>query len=325
MHVPRIPPRGARHRLVRFLARVGLAVLFAGAVTSRLAAQDRSLLPDLIRAQQHRSWISPGRVLKWWHHGFNLQPSNVDSLLFEADIAPNFTAWGQELGNVPILGAVKAVVVTPRVNLRMRTAFSEPVRSPSYNPYVTVYTSLPFRRDSTDFMVWRLAHHSNGQEGEALLPDGTPNLVDGSFSTNYVLLGPSLSRIRPGNYVFVRPTVEWHFGQDSLAKEYYGQWRLNLRVMRLTNRSHALMGLYEKAHFVLQGDVGWWVDRDWLPFEKRLDVTLSASLLSPFGGTMGPIVQFYAGRDYYNLRYRSEQIWILRFGFTTSGGEYTIR
>lgn len=300
-----------------------LAVLLHGPAP-RLAAQERSLVQDLIRAQQDRSWISPGRVLKWWTQDFNLQATNVDSLLFEADIAPNFTAWGQEVGHLPVLGAVKAVVVTPRVRLRMRTAYSEPVRSPSYNPFITFYTSLPFRSDSTDFMLWRIAHHSNGQEGDAVAADGTLNLVDGSFSTNYVELGPSLSRIRPGNYVFVRPTVAWHFGQDSLARQYYGQWRVNLRVMRLTNRAQALRGLYDNAHFVLQGDLGWQVDRYWLPIERRLDLSLSAAMLSPFGGTMGPFLQLFVGRDYYNLRYRSEQVWVLRFGFTTSGGEYTI-
>lgn len=303
-------------------AALWFALLAATFLATPGAAQPAPPIQDLVRAQQERSWISPGRVFKWWWHEGNLAPSNVDSLLFEANIAPTFTIWGPE--NVRLLSAVKAVVITPRVALRMRTALSEPVRSPSYNPFLTLFTSMPFRDDPTDMLLLRLAHHSNGQEGEAVLPGGELNLVDGSFSTNYVELGGSISRIRSGNYFFVRPSVEWHFGQDDMAQDFYGQWRINLSLHRLTNKSDALLGLYQDAHFVLQADLGYHPDRGWLPFEQRIDFSLSGALLSPFGGTMGPFAEFFVGRDYYNLRYRTEHVKILRFGFTTSGGEYRI-
>jgi hypothetical protein len=307
----------------RIASLIASVVLLHAALPARGSGQARPLVEDLLRAQQERSWISPGRILKWTNHGFNLAPSNVDSLLFEAHIAPSFTAWGQELRDIPWLRWFRAFTVTPRIRVRMRTAGSEPVRSPSYNPFLSLYTSLP-AGDSTDLLLLRFAHHSNGQEGDVFRPDGTLNLVDGSFSTNYVEVGPLFTVITPGRFTFVRPTVERHFGQDSLAQESYGQWRLNLRALTVARHGSILKGLYQNAHVILQSDVGWFIDRKWLPFEKRLDLSVTGAILSPFGGTMGPFVEAYIGRDYYNLRYRSEQIWIVRFGFTTAGGEYSI-
>jgi hypothetical protein len=113
--------------------------------------------------------------------------STESDLLFEAAVFPHLVLWQNfddlvdaRVRRQPADGRQYwALSVTPGVHLRMLTAFSEPVRTPSYLPRIDVQRlwSTNYREAidaldrrsgaSVDIWAWHAAvrHHSNGQDG----------------------------------------------------------------------------------------------------------------------------------------------------------------
>ena len=81
-------------------------------------------------------------------------------------------------------------VVTPQVIIRMYQEESFPVRTPSYIPQITAYYLLSPKTEVNRLSLFgKLAHHSNGQDGDFFLENGDINLLSGNFATNYYELG----------------------------------------------------------------------------------------------------------------------------------------
>lgn len=272
-------------------------------------------IAPVIEAQLPRSLISPDAI----GLPFPLAVNTLDDLLFEADIQPHFNVIGSKFP--PVLREfIHGMVITPRVTLRMSTDDSKPVRSPSYIPHVTVYSPLPLYGDDRDFLVWTLAHYSNGQEGETYV-DGVPNWVDGSFSDFYAEIGPSLSTFWERTALYVIPSVKRHFAQDRFVAADYGQWRVRtrLRVNRDTNFdlvSLDRVGGRMAGLWQYELDVAWNVDRNG-DVSPLIDLSGSLSWFPAATDMVGVFVGAYTGSDYYNARYNSGRLSYLRFGLTT--------
>lgn len=155
-------------------------------------------------------------------------------LVFEAQIAPDLQIVGnlsQQMSKV--LAAEKPTVrgyslfATPMFRLRMFREESNPVRTPSYMPKVSLQfawlknvsnetTDVSARNDGPIRMILLhtvpFGHHSNGQNGCLLIgqvrPECEPkeqsapfskpfNTENGSFSTNYLRAGLSYHRLYP--------------------------------------------------------------------------------------------------------------------------------
>lgn len=274
---------------------------------------------DVISAQLERSYVSLGTL-----GPVHLSGGNLDSVLFEANIAPHFTLVDPR---VPLthLRPVKAVDFSPRVVLRLHTSESTPLRTPTFNPSGRFFIESPVGR-AHDFITVSLGHHSNGQAAPATV-NGAPNYVDGNFTNNYLGLGYSWACVGTGEpaYWFVLPTfIEWQFKQDTSTAAHYGHWRTRLSVMRVGETPLPKKLGLRTFHAVLQLDVGAAWDGEGRRGFNALDVSASYAWLPKRAGDIGVFAGAYWGRDYYNIHYRSSNLTVVRFGLVANGAGYTL-
>ncbi|MBP6732118.1 MAG: hypothetical protein KA149_08665 [Chitinophagales bacterium] len=132
-----------------------------------------------------------------------------------------------------------AIAIEPRVGVRIMTGTSSPVRTPSFNPGMTMYYRLWNDTTHLFYLSASLFHHSNGQDGPTLDPkDSTEprkmNTYNGSFATNYWAAGlnysQTITRRKLSYNMNGRVEVEHHiFGIDEGLKGRFGNVRLNLK------------------------------------------------------------------------------------------------
>jgi hypothetical protein len=107
----------------------------------------------------------------------------IEPLWFEARLVPAFYIRSNKKSRW--LG-----VVNPQIIIRMYQEHSFPVRTPSYMPQLTLYYLLNRPEAGSSLTLFgRLAHHSNGQQGDFYLDNGDINFTNGNFSTNYAEAG----------------------------------------------------------------------------------------------------------------------------------------
>ncbi|RAK69728.1 hypothetical protein [Hymenobacter edaphi] len=175
--------------------------------------------------------------------------------ILSADIIPQFAIGGKRL---PF-----ALHFTPRFKARifrddeLAGDSSLPVRTPSYMPGATLY----FKNNALNagqplfykFASVSVFHHSNGQDGNSLNPDGRFNQYNGSFSTNFAEVAVYLSHkynyvpepaftcdnnLRGHTDFFARLGFEKHFATDVNLIGRYGQNRLNAQVGWIRNGAY---------------------------------------------------------------------------------------
>jgi hypothetical protein len=238
---------------------------------------------DVVRANLETSYLAYPIGL----HG-------LPPLIFECSLAPHFfvhtDAW-------PF-----AVVLTPKVVLRMFNEESAPVRSPSFMPRISVFVwfQQEVRDAPTFYGSVTLSHHSNGQAGPFFAEDGTINHRDGSFSTNYFDFAIYATGIAGRFLGWSSVSLQWHpgFNEDPELKGRYGLVRLNLATTLVADlplhgqvnlRVTAILDQFQK---VSQSPV-------WREFE-RFPLSLAYSITVP-GIDLGVYLGYYIGHDYYNI------------------------
>ena len=125
---------------------------------------------------------------------------------------------------------------------------SLPVRTPSFMPGVTVYAPLGKVYDgkpNINYVGLAFFHHSNGQDGDAFKNDGSFNLYNGSFATNYVepsfhfrrrtytgVVDSLKFQLAERNYkdVYGSAGIEVHIGTAGPLRSSYGNQRLNFQL-----------------------------------------------------------------------------------------------
>lgn len=245
---------------------------------------------------------------------FPLDIGNIGPLWFEANIIPNFLIRKNK--SARLMG-----VLTPQIIIRMYQKESMPVQTPSYIPQVSVYytiSEIPKHQSLTAF--GRLAHHSNGQDGDFYLSNGDINLLTGNFATNYFELGLIKtnfnSRLR--EHQFFKTSIEIHpksWMADELVGQYSGfRWHNAFTFFKVGSGT-----LSKKASISLKGQATWMFGEidNWENFSsERLNFKLTFFYHPEFLKEIGLFVQFYHGMDYYNI-YFSHQLNVLRFGIMT--------
>lgn len=242
---------------------------------------------------------------------------NIEPLVFEANFIPNF--YIRKSKNSRLMG-----VLTPQIILRMYNERSYPVRTPSYIPQITVYYMATGPGSSQNLSLYgRLAHHSNGQDGDFFLDMGEVNVVSGDFSRNYFETGIIKTNIntRFNAYQFFKTSIEIHppgWGSDELQGIYSRyRWHNSISIFKLPNKytrhpkNTADISLKGEATWMF-GDVNHWNTLS----ADRLNLSLTFFYHPNFLEDIGLFVQYYHGSDYYNM-YFGHRLDVLRFGLMT--------
>jgi len=285
---------------------------FLLSVSVSLSAQDVNLLAEKDPFLAH-SLIDN---LRSSSIGFGAKNESDENVLFEGRIIPYIVS-----PNIPWTSFLpRTLVFSPEIDIRMLNSRSNPIRTPSYRPSLTMYWySQSVQRacyecfhqtDNADcisdlsdvlksaFFSVKVEHHSNGQSGNFLLQDGSINLREGNFSTN--LVEPSihfLTSLHSQSRFYLQwypdinreKGIEDHFGFIRAGSEYV--WGSDTGDSLLRARAEFILDKYRK----LDGSSRPVIDR--FTFNLRYEHDL-------FGWTdLGWFADLYLGPDYYNLRF----------------------
>ncbi len=263
-------------------------------------------LPEISQANQGNSFIT-----------FPTDIGNIEPLWFEGNLMPNFNL--RKSKNSRLMG-----VLTPQIIIRMFQERSYPVRTPSYIPQVTAYYLLNDCENPRKISLFgRIAHHSNGQDGDFLLPDSSINLQSGDFSTNFYEVGVLFTNFskRFKAHQFFKTSFEMHpetWIEDELNGIYSQyRWHTAFSIFKIPGKKQD--ATKKKADISIKGETTWMFGNvyDWSNFStKRLNLTLTLYYHPKFMEDIGLFVQYYHGSDYYNM-YFSHRLDIVRFGLMT--------
>lgn len=290
--------------------RIIIWVLVLNTTPHILGQEINSLLPKLSLEQialinQDDSYVT-----------FPTDIGNIEPLVFEANVNPSFIIRKRKDSRL-------MAILTPQIIIRMYNEYSYPVRTPSYIPQISAFY-LVSKRSAFEYSVLfgRLAHHSNGQDGEFYNSDGSINLKSGNFSTNFMEFGfiqtdysNSLNAIKT-----LKSTIEIHpkhWEQDELHGIYSGlRWHNAFTSFKFAiNNSKYL----KQAKFSIKAETLFMLDNynDLENFDTdRINAKFTFYYHPVFLEDIGFFVQFYHGMDYYNI-YFEHQISIIRFGIMT--------
>lgn len=242
---------------------------------------------------------------------------NLEPLMFEANVSPSFVIRERKDSRL-------MAVLTAQIIIRMFNEESYPIKTPSYIPQVTFYY-LTNDKNPTDHYTffWRLAHHSNGQDGDFYDSDGSINLQNGNFATNFFELGMIKSAFSKSLNAtnFFKTSLEVQpssWMMEELHGQYSGlRWHNNFFAYKLPVKMGHRGSV--KANFSVKAETIWFLDNinDWDTFNiKRLNVGLTFYYHPKFLEEIGLFVQFYHGTDYYNI-YFQHRLDVIRFGIMT--------
>ncbi|MDA3868229.1 MAG: hypothetical protein PF489_15965 [Salinivirgaceae bacterium] len=242
---------------------------------------------------------------------------NIEPLWFEGNVIPNF--YLRKSKNSRLMG-----VLTPQIIIRMYQEESFPVHTPSYMPQITIYYMPNKKVNFLSLSLYgRVGHHSNGQDRDFFLEDGSLNLKSGSFATNFLELGLIKTNLntRFNAYHFFKTSLEIHpegFIQEELVGIYSKyRWHNVFSIFKLSsNEGHSTLN---KPAISIKGETTWmfgdYNQLDALSSE-RLNLKLTFYYHPKFLEDMGLFVQYYHGSDYYNM-YFDHRLDMLRFGLMT--------
>lgn len=242
---------------------------------------------------------------------------NLGPLIFEANISPSFIIRERKDSRL-------MAVLTPKIMIRMYDEFSYPVRTPSYMPSISFYFLTRSNQSINKLSLFgKIAHHSNGQEGDFYDENGIINVISGNFATNFIELGfiKSIYNTKHNVFKFLKSSVEihpktWMLG-DMYGKYSRLRWHNTFLAYKLPLNGHSNGN--NKANFSLKVETSWMVDNvnNWKTFDiNRLNASLRFYYHPKFLEDIGLFAQFYHGMDYYNI-YFQHQISVIRFGIMT--------
>jgi len=238
---------------------------------------------------------------------------NIEPLIFEGNLIPNFML--RKNTSSRLIG-----VLTPQIIIRMYNEYSFPVKTPSYMPQLTTYYLIGNRNNNKLLTVFgRLAHHSNGQNDDLILEDGSVNYNSGDFATNYMEIGgivTSLNRSTNAVRFFktsfeYHPENEVHIQLDRRFSRY--RWHQEFSAFKLPKNTN-------KANISVDVKTTWLFGNrtDLANFSlDRLQTSLTFSYYPNFLEDVGLFIQLYHGKDYYNV-YFDEKRTMIRFGIMTN-------
>jgi len=215
-----------------------------------------------------------------------------------------------------------AFALIPEFIVKVIDERSAGVRTPSLKLGGIFYYQINKDKEDYKYASFRFTHHSNGQDGEALNPDGSINTRTGNFSTNYLTASFHFGTRRALNvrsvYQFNNEAgFEWHrwFDYEKALEYDYGFTRLNYTVSirkfvykRETWRLNA--GLSYAINMMAEYKIA--------SVKKRLNTESSFHYSFPFmHKSFLMAAAGYYGEDPYNIYYRNKYAY-LRFGVSSA-------
>jgi hypothetical protein len=275
-----------------------------------LAQEKDSLLPKLTLEKialisQSDSYIT-----------FPTDIGNIEPLMFEANINPSFVIRERKDSKL-------MAVLTPQIIIRMYNEDSYPVRTPSYIPQISAYYHLTNNNNLENSVLFgKIAHHSNGQNGEFYNENDSINLESGNFSTNFIEFGfikTDYSNRLKAIKTF-KSSLEIHpkfLMQEELQGLYSGlRWHNSFTSFKLPFNNSKNQ---DRAKFSLKVETILMLDNynDLKVFDlDRINTKVTFYYHPKLLEDIGFFVQFYHGMDYYNI-YFQNQISVIRFGIMT--------
>ena len=296
------------------MKRINLIYLFTVLYTNSIVAQTLSdsivtlNLDKIAQVNQEESYVT-----------FPFDTGNLEPLMFEANVSPNFKIRERKDSRL-------MAVLTSQIIIRMFDEYSYPVKTPSYIPQIAFYF-LTGHKDAANKLTLfgKIAHHSNGQDGNFYTDDGKVNLQSGNFATNYLELGFLQSSYSQNlkAFKFIKSSVEIH-PKSWMLEELHGQysglrWHNTFLAYKLPMKTNPLPNEKQRANFSIKAETTIMLDNfnNWNYFDaKRLNASLILYYHPKFLEDIGFFVQFYHGMDYYNI-YFQHQISSIRFGIMT--------
>ena len=296
------------------MKRINLIYLFTVLYTNSIVAQTLSdsivtlNLDKIAQVNQEESYVT-----------FPFDIGNLEPLMFEANVSPNFKIRERKDSRL-------MAVLTSQIIIRMFDEYSYPVKTPSYIPQIAFYF-LTGHKDAANKLTLfgKIAHHSNGQDGNFYTDDGKVNLQSGNFATNYIEIGflKSSYSNQLNAFKFIKSSIEIHpkkWMLEELQGQYSGlRWHNTFLAYKLPMKTNPLPNEKQRANFSIKAETTIMLDNfnNWNYFDaKRLNASLILYYHPKFLEDIGFFVQFYHGMDYYNI-YFQHQISSIRFGIMT--------
>jgi hypothetical protein len=261
---------------------------------AKAAEERKGSLGDVVRANLERSYLA-----------YPLGITGLDTLIFEADIVPNFSI-------LPRRWHV-ALFLTPKIVLRMFAEASTPVKTPSYMPRLTTFFWFGEPKSSvTAYFSAAIAHHSNGQSGPFVHADGSRNHDDGSFDTNAIELAVYPVFWKRPFFGWSSLALEWHppFVEDADLRATYGNTRLHFSTAIYSDVGSFASDLSAGLTAII-GEMQKPTNAS--TFLARFPVAVRYAIRPP-SLEVGLYAAYYQGQDYYNIWY-DRFISVLQIGF----------
>ncbi len=298
-----------KKKVLSFIIYIITVVLISPATGQESDQDMESYFFSAIRANQQESYITFGG-------GFG----TTDPLVFEAKVAPYFLLRTSD-------DAQWGATLSPTIIIRMYAEESFPVRTPSYMPHLTFYRKLGAGEHRLlQYVFLTLAHHSNGQEDPFYSEDGRINTLSGDFSTNYIELGAFFNkRVVPfaNTTEYFKISLEYHFDYYRSAdlQGQYGflRWHNSFRVFRSIH-SFKSFEFKKSARLMTTLNTSWIFgelnEAGTLDFNQRFNVSLTLAYRPSVLRDVGFFINFYTGKDYYNIHF-SQRLSVIRAGIQT--------
>ncbi|WP_316784829.1 hypothetical protein [Pedobacter frigiditerrae] len=241
----------------------------------------------------------------------------------------------------------------PDFTARVRSDKSAGVRTPSFKLSGTFYVRLNDEIKKYKYAQLSFTHHSNGQDGDAVLTDGSINTKTGNFNTNYLT-----AAYRFGNFTDAKsPTeiyysynhkvgLEWHkwFNFESALVGDYGFTRLNydfsFRIYqiysgqrggwkKISKTNTGGKNTLEKETWRFNGQFSYAVNKyanqDFFAPKRRLNIETSANYSLPFMQNVFLMASFgYYGEDPYNIYFKDKYAF-MRFGISSTFSRFKVK
>lgn len=220
-----------------------------------------------------------------------------------------------------------AFALIPEFTVKVIDERSAGVRTPSLKLGGMFYYQINKDPLRYRYASLRFIHHSNGQDGEAINPDGSINTRTGNFSTNFLTASYHFgdtkfrgkgNKGRGTSYQLNHEIgLEWHrwFDYEKALENDYGFTRLNYNF---SLRRYVEQRENWRLNTMMSYAVNKMTEYKMPAIKKRLNVESSFNYSFPFmhRAFLMAAVGYY-GEDPYNIYYRNKYAY-LRFGVSSS-------
>lgn len=241
--------------------------------------------------------------------------------------------------NLPV-----AFSINPDFTVRVRSERSAGVRTPSFRLGGTFYVRLTENIKNYQYAQLSFTHHSNGQDGAAVLADGRINTQNGNFNTNFLTFAYRFGKFLDSSAtngksesVHHKVGLEWHkwFAYENALNGDYGFTRLNYdfsyRIYQTYDgkKKASSNSEIEKETWRFNAQASYAINKydnyNLLAAKRRLNVEASANYSLPFMQNVFVMASLgYYGEDPYNIYFKDRYAFI-RFGLSSTFTRYKVR